>query len=692
VWFYALLRRALPCTFLALVAACSGDDAPAGPGGSGGASSGSSSGAETELSVRVVGLGSVTSEPGGIDCGETCAASFAQGSDVVLTAKPRAGAAFVRWSGACADADRDPQATVRLSSDAACTATFTMGGGGPSHARLAASREVIREPADDAPASDSETRLSADVASRVASWSWEVRRADTGALVFSSDEATPTFTCPASGRGAYDVALEIDGAERFLARRLVTCTLPRTDAGRTVHAADLDEQSYLSAGRVNGVVVQPGDVVRLKGQITKNLVLFNFVGTEEAPIHLINDGLVTVTDAGKLLHLVNCRHVILDGLGDDAHPYGIVLADTRVPAAGSQALFMRNYTEGTSQSLGLTDIEIFGVHVKANTGGAGIQADTAGSAAFNRDSWEFDHLSVHHNLVEDTLNEGFYIGHTRDWLSDDVETHLAYQIRGAKLYRNTIRRTGKDGLQVCNAVADLEVHDNHVSEVATKRMSGHTSSFQYNSGSSGHVYNNQFLGGSGVNMQVGCTGGDTWFFDNVVDRGDFEGGGVVYIIAGRSSGVEYHFFGNTFRARGASGILLNADSAAACDGGPTGPEAFDGLYAVNNVFVFPDGEIDDKLPEVFRFDSPMNVAPTLVTEPNVWRLEPDIEELCFADEAAADYRITCEGSPALAGDGAALDTVGSLSAAALPLGAFTDATGQVFADPRNHGAYQTLSR
>ncbi len=47
------------------------------------------------------GSGTVTSAPGGIDCGTACTASFATASTPVLTATPDPGSVFAGWSGAC---------------------------------------------------------------------------------------------------------------------------------------------------------------------------------------------------------------------------------------------------------------------------------------------------------------------------------------------------------------------------------------------------------------------------------------------------------------------------------------------------------------------------------------------------------------------------------------------------------------
>jgi hypothetical protein len=53
------------------------------------------------LSVSVSGNGTVTSSPGGINCGATCSASFASATQVTLTATPATGSSFNDWSGAC---------------------------------------------------------------------------------------------------------------------------------------------------------------------------------------------------------------------------------------------------------------------------------------------------------------------------------------------------------------------------------------------------------------------------------------------------------------------------------------------------------------------------------------------------------------------------------------------------------------
>ena len=68
------------------------------------------------------GEGTVTSEPSGIGCGETCSHEFTKGEKVKLTATPAAGSEFVEWSGGgCSGKGK---CEVTMSAPVEVTATF----------------------------------------------------------------------------------------------------------------------------------------------------------------------------------------------------------------------------------------------------------------------------------------------------------------------------------------------------------------------------------------------------------------------------------------------------------------------------------------------------------------------------------------------------------------------------------------
>jgi poly(3-hydroxybutyrate) depolymerase len=67
------------------------------------------------------GTGTVTSTAGGIDCGTTCTASFASGTDVTLSASADTGSAFGGWGGACSGTGR---CVLDMTADRSVVATF----------------------------------------------------------------------------------------------------------------------------------------------------------------------------------------------------------------------------------------------------------------------------------------------------------------------------------------------------------------------------------------------------------------------------------------------------------------------------------------------------------------------------------------------------------------------------------------
>jgi uncharacterized repeat protein (TIGR02543 family) len=74
------------------------------------------------LSVSVTGSGVVTSDPAGIDCGQTCSYS-PRAATATLIATPGVGWQFDGWSGDCAGSVR--RTTVAMDGDRACAASFS---------------------------------------------------------------------------------------------------------------------------------------------------------------------------------------------------------------------------------------------------------------------------------------------------------------------------------------------------------------------------------------------------------------------------------------------------------------------------------------------------------------------------------------------------------------------------------------
>jgi len=77
------------------------------------------------LSVSVIGSpgGKVTSSPAGIDCGSTCSANFAAGTQIILSASPAAAWGLAGWGGACSGIART--CTVTMNANTGASASFT---------------------------------------------------------------------------------------------------------------------------------------------------------------------------------------------------------------------------------------------------------------------------------------------------------------------------------------------------------------------------------------------------------------------------------------------------------------------------------------------------------------------------------------------------------------------------------------
>jgi hypothetical protein len=88
------------------------------------------------VTVQKSGNGTVRSDPGGIDCGNTCQGDFDQGSQVAFDAIPAGGAQFNGWGGACASAQRNARCVITIpASSVTVTASF-----GPPPVQLTVSR------------------------------------------------------------------------------------------------------------------------------------------------------------------------------------------------------------------------------------------------------------------------------------------------------------------------------------------------------------------------------------------------------------------------------------------------------------------------------------------------------------------------------------------------------------------------
>lgn len=261
-------------------------------------------------------------------------------------------------------------------------------------------------------------------------------------------------------------------------------------------------------GRSNAAGVHPGDTICLLPGQKSFLWITHLHGSQEAPVVIINKiGIVSVSQFYYGIKIDSCSYVKLSGSGVNGIPYGISI--NNVPGAGMSI-------EGLS-----TDIEVEGIEI-GNTQLAGIFCKTDPDCSFNstRDKYTMRNISIHDNYVHDTGMEGFYIGNSfytgYTVHCGDIDTLLLpHLIRGLKVYRNRILRSGWDGIQVSSADSSCAIHHNEIENDSELAELNQMSGIIMGNGSNCDCSNNTIKDGKGSGIQV-LGLGDTKVYNNLI--------------------------------------------------------------------------------------------------------------------------------------------------------------------------------
>src|SRR2546426_394120 len=166
------------------------------------------------LTVQRTGSGTVTSNPGGIDCGSDCTESYTPGTAVTLTAAPSAGSTFGGWSGACTGTGA---CAVTLSADTTVTASFV---GGLSVA--------ITAPANGATVSGTVT---VSMAASGGSGGYTYRLAVEGATVFTGTTSSFAWNTSGVAARAHTLAATVTDSGGRSATSSITVTVSNPPSG-----------------------------------------------------------------------------------------------------------------------------------------------------------------------------------------------------------------------------------------------------------------------------------------------------------------------------------------------------------------------------------------------------------------------------------------------------------------------------
>ena len=266
--------------------------------------------------------------------------------------------------------------------------------------------------------------------------------------------------------------------------------------------------------------VNPGEKICIRAGTYNRISIVNILGTEAAPITVINDGgLVTFdgTSNPTGLALNNCKYFKLTGSGDPQYTYGIKVQQTGAGVSGITIASLSDHVE-------VERVEVAG----ADFAGMMIKTDPTCDPATWRQNFTMRGVKVHHNFIHDVKGEGLYIGNT--FYSQGIPktcdgqtiTVYPHDIVGLQVYNNLTQRTGAEGIQYACA-SDGDVHDNTVLDAGLSPFALYQSNgIQIGGGAGGRVYNNVIKNSqaNGIIM-VGHLGNNKIFNNLVLDSKDY---------------------------------------------------------------------------------------------------------------------------------------------------------------------------
>ncbi len=239
----------------------------------------------------------------------------------------------------------------------------------------------------------------------------------------------------------------------------------------------------------------PGDTVFIAAGRTKALIFKDLEGSEGQPIVFINDGgqVHINTTYGSAIDFRDCRHVKITGRGDVNHHYGFKLVASNCGVAFS----------GFSSHCEIEFVEIdhdgfFGIKAKKDFGGHPPTPIPV-----------FAHLVIHDCLIKN-VTEGMYIGETKS---------PGMEFRHLRIFNNITHNTGREGIQIANAVEDVAVYNNLIWNAGADNKPYHGKGLQIGDNTVGRYFNNVMLGATEHSFIV-MGSGDIEVFDNYCANSD----------------------------------------------------------------------------------------------------------------------------------------------------------------------------
>ncbi|HEY9045567.1 MAG TPA: malectin domain-containing carbohydrate-binding protein, partial [Ohtaekwangia sp.] len=193
-----------------------------------------------------------------------------------------------------------------------------------------------------------------------------------------------------------------------------------------------------------------------------------------------------------------------------------------------------------------------------------VKTDPRCDLTANRGHFTMYNVSVHDNYVHDVKGEGLYIGNSfyNGWTGNSSCTGTMlypHDIIGCKVFKNKIKNSGAEAIQVGCASSGCEIYSNNVELFGQDPFASYQNNgIQIGLGTGGLMYNNIIKNGPGNGIIVQGKG-DNKIFNNIVINAATNG---IYCDDATTSGTlgpGFTFINNTVINPGDNGLKIAAE-------------------------------------------------------------------------------------------------------------------------------------
>jgi hypothetical protein len=293
--------------------------------------------------------------------------------------------------------------------------------------------------------------------------------------------------------------------------------------------------------------LKPGAVICLNAALTYPYLAFkNLVGEPGKEIIIINcGGAVTIDAPGKpyVIKVYNSKHFRVSG-GKVTGTYGL-----KLKGASGNGLVLGPFA---------TDFIVNHIEV-SNVGFAGIMAKTDPTCddATIRGNFTMRNVYFHSNYIHETTGEGFYIGHSSyGGANTSCGVRLPHLIETVKIYRNIVRASGWDGIQLSSAPKNAHIFENVIENFSTANKDAQRSGICIGGGTGGWCYSNMIRDGNGPGISVFGLGNNV-IYNNIILNPTTMG---IFCDERTEPGTGYKFLNNTIINPKTEGIRFYAET------------------------------------------------------------------------------------------------------------------------------------